>query len=187
MSVLATINAGEALSQEVDNACKVVILSEDAFAQSKAMEICSRLETGLDREPVLAFDCWRFNDLADSSSARRATEAAADADILLFSTHGNDLSLGARVLLESCARLRAKTEGALAVLITEPFSSSAAINALLARLEHAASRLHMDILSLVPPSAENVIEEIKQRANTVTSLLNQILNQPHYAHGGLNE
>jgi len=137
-------------------------------------------------ESDLAFDfnCWKFEDVTRPAVAERVLETAAEADIMLFSSHGNDLPLAIRNWLKSCVETRRKADGALALLFANPISPSASVRTLMARLKQAGHRLHMDFLPLVPE--KQMAEMLKPRSSAMTALLKETLDPPSN-HWGLNE
>jgi hypothetical protein len=187
MNAIATTGLEEMLSLKATETCKVVVLYEDALAHRRAMEIGHQLAAQFGHEPEFAFDAWEIRALAEPASARLACQATAQADIVLFSTHGDDLSLAIRAWLESWVEIRAKMEGILALVVTVPVSATAAIPALVPRLQQAALRLRMRFLSYMPGQTEGRAGEADRRANEVAGLAGETVEQPHWLHWGLNE
>ena len=187
MNTLATIRTTTTRLLEAGEICQVVILYTDASAHGDAMEYCGRLVAQLGNEPAFAFHCCKFQELADPMLAQQAAEAAARADILLIATHGDDLPPAVRQWLDLCYRLRTESEGALALLLAEPVNAFAPLDQLMTRLEIAARRLKMDFLPLVPPSAQSIIQRLRQPAHTIIPFLQDVLNGPPPNHWGLNE
>ena len=183
----AALLAAETSTVNAGGVCQTVVVYEDAQAQVRAMEMASRLVTQFGEEPAFAFSSWNFKQLAEPVIALKAAAAAAVADIILLSAHGNDLPPVVGVWLELCARARTKTEGVLALLLAEPFLLSASSGAVIARLQHAARLLRMDFLSLIPPPAEQIIKSFQERANLLVAAAMDILDRPSCDHWGLNE
>ena len=144
----------ETLSLEGANPCQLLVLYEDAVAHDMAMAVCERLLTHFGAELAFAFSFWTFTDLATPASAHWAAEAVNRADVILLALLGRDPAPEAVNWLDACARLRTKSEGALAVLVTGPRNAGPAIDAMLSRTRFIAHRLHMDFFPLVPPGLE---------------------------------
>jgi hypothetical protein len=187
MNVPATNVAAETVPVKAADVCHIVVLHEDVVAYGRAMEMAGRLAAEFRDDPAFALSSWDFRQLAEPAFARKAAEAAAHADVLLLSAHGNDLPSAVGAWLELCVGLRTRTEGALALLLAEPFMLSASSGAIIARLQHAARLLGMDFLSLMPQPAEQIIKSFQERANVVTSAILEILDRPGSDHWGLNE
>jgi hypothetical protein len=187
MNAPATVLAAEISPVKAVNVCQTVVVYEDVQAQVRAMEMASRLVTQFGEEPAFAFSSWNYKQLAEPALSLKAVAAAAVADIILLSAHGNDLPPVVGVWLELCARARMKTEGALALLLAEPFLLSASSGAVVARLQHAARLLRMDFLSLMPPPAERIIKSFQERSNLMAAAAMEIFDRPSCDHWGLNE
>jgi hypothetical protein len=143
----------ETLSLEGANACHFVVLYEDAVAHDVATEVCGRLLAHFESDLAFAFSFWKFKDLDNPVTAHWAAEAVALADVILLSLPGRELSPEAMHWLDLCVQVRTKTEGALAVMVTEHHDKDLVVEALLSRLQFAAHRLQMDFLPLLSPSA----------------------------------
>jgi hypothetical protein len=186
MNTPASIWSPEKPSLETSSVCRIVLLCEDSLASMHAMEVCGHLVSQLGSELTFDFYCCKFDELANPLVAHDTIEAAVRADILLFSTHGNDLPRAVCQWLDLCAEVRTATEGALAVFISEPINPLGRVSALLDRLEIAALKLRMDFLPLAPEPIEPP-DAAEERANSITPLLTEILNRPPMDHWGLNE
>lgn len=185
MCAVAIVGTSGLPSPDLSDTCRIVLLCEDAAAREKAMAVCERLAGQFGDELFFDFSCWNVPDLARPTLARRAAQAAAAADVVVFAMHGDDLPGPVREWAELCAAQRSKREGALGVLVAEPVSASASIGALLSRLELIAARWGVDFLPLMPLGGER-LDGQNERATAVTSLLREMLNQPP-SHWGLNE
>jgi hypothetical protein len=179
-----TTLAQETLSLEGADACQFVVLYEDAVAYDAAMEICGRVLAHFEAELAFAFSFWKFKDLDNPASAHWAAEAVARADVILFCLPGHDLSQETLNWLEMGAQARTKTEGALAVLITEHHDMDMAVGALLSRLQFAARRLRMDLLPLLPPG---VVARFGTLLDPSLARMNEMREEAGSSHWGLNE
>jgi hypothetical protein len=174
----------ETLPLEEVNPCQILVVCEDAAAHDAAMEVCARLLARFEREIPFAFSFWKFNDLNEAASAHWAADAVARADIVLFSLAARDLSPETANWLDSCVQARKKEAGALALVITGLPGSGLAVEALLFRMQYAASRLRMDFLPLVPPLSDtgNAVSE-----GQLPPYFHETLDEPGGNHWGLNE
>jgi len=185
MNAVAAIE-GTGLPLPEQEVCKVVVLCEDASTREKAVEVCEHLTAQFGDEMMFAVSYWKLADLA-AATRHSAAKAAADSDIIVFFTHGDDLPPRVADWLDLCATHRIKREGAMGVLLVEPISPTASIGVLLSRLEVAAARLRVDFLPLLP-AASGDFSGLDDRAQAVTSLLREILDPPlPPSHWGLNE
>jgi hypothetical protein len=179
-----TTLAQETFSLENAGECQFFVLYEDAAACDAAMKVCGWLLARFETELAFAFGFWKFQDLGDSASAHWAAEAVARADVILFSLPGRDLSPETMNWLDLCVQTRTKTEGALAVMLTEHPNTDLAVEALLSRLQFAAHRLRMDFLPLLPPVAS---ARFGTSADPPPAWLNEVREEAGSSHWGLNE
>ena len=149
----ASTSVQETLPLEGANPCHFFVMYEDASAHDQAMEVCGGIMGRFGHELAFAFSFWKFKDLEDPAMAHWAAEAVARADIILFSLPARDLSQQLASWLETCARVRTKANGALAVAIMEPHDQILVMETLLTRLQFIAKRMRMDFLPLLPLTA----------------------------------
>ena len=180
----AATSLQETLPLEGTNPCNFLVLYEDAAAHDLAMEVCGGVMARFDVELAFAFSFWKVKDLNDPVSAHWAAEAAAHADIILFSLPAHDLTPETSQWLDACVQARTKVEGALALIVTEPPDAGLAFGALLSRLQFAAHRLRMDFLPLLPPLPDTSIEA---SAAPLPAELNEFQEESGSNHWGLNE
>jgi hypothetical protein len=169
------------------DACLVVVVYEDMAAHERAMEMAHRLAAECAEDPSLVFRSWNFRELAEPGRSREAIESAANAEVIVISGHGNDLPVAVSAWLEACAAARARSEGALALLLAEPFMLSAASGAIMAKLEHAARVLRMDFVPLVPYPVERMIASLRVGSGLTGVVWEEMFDRPRFDHWGLNE
>jgi len=187
MNTPVTTGSNESNAPASANACRIMVIYEGAAAHDKALEMCHRLSTQFGEELEFAFEAWKVAELLDAASARRAAEAAARADILLFSVGGTDLAPEVRIWLESLTAPNIGSDRALAVLFADPVHLPDSSELLVARLREVANRLRMDFLPPMPDTALRSLDALQERVCTVTSVLKDILERPRFDHWGLNE
>jgi hypothetical protein len=183
MNAIATTGLEEILSLTVPSTRKVVLFYEDPASREHALEIGNELAVQFGNRPASSFDAWDLHALGEPQSAYEASQAAAKADIVVFSTHGEDLRLSVRVWLESWARSRSKVGGILALVVSEPMSPSASIPALVPRMHHVALRLRMRFLTYLPGQSAGGDEKLHESVPEPEATF----EEPHWAHWGLNE
>ena len=184
MNAIATTGVEDMLSLTVSSTRKVVVFYEDPPAHEYALEIGHQLAAQFGNDPPSTFDAWDLHGLAEPESAYDASQAAAKADIVIFATHGEDLSLSVRVWLETWARSRAKAEGILALVVTEPIGPGASLAALVPRVHQVALRLGMRFLSYLPGQTAG---EAEDKLHEAVPEPEATFEEPHWAHWGLNE
>ena len=184
MSMSAATSLQETLPLEGANPCHFLVMYEDAVAHDLAMEVLGGVMARFAAELAFAFSFWKVKDLNDPVSAHWAAEAAARADIILFSLPAHDLTPETSQWLDACIQARTKVEGALALIIAEAPSASLPVRTLLSRLQFVAHRLRMDFLPLLPPSPDTSIEAA---AAPWPAGLNESQEDPGSNHWGLNE
>ncbi len=169
---------------EEANPCHFLVIYEDAAAHDLAMEVCRGVMSRFDADLTFAFNFWKVRDLQDPVLAHWAAEAVAYADIILFSVPGHDLAPEAVNWLDACVPTRRKSEGALALTITEPAGAGLATEALLSRLQFAAYRLRMDFLPLLSSSAG---VKLGAPSNPPLAAPDRVRDDAGSNHWGLNE
>jgi hypothetical protein len=184
MNAIATTGVEDILSLSVLSKRKVVLFYEDPRSHEHALDIGHQLAAQFGHESSSTFDAWDLHALSELESAFDASHAAAKADIIIFSTHGDDLRLSVRVWLESWMRSRVKPEGILALVVSEPISPAASMAALVPRLHQVALRLGMRFLSYLPGHTTG---EAEDKLHEAVPEPEATFEQPHWAHWGLNE
>lgn len=144
------------------DACRVATIYQDGAAISQVLTVFRRLGGNFHDELDFIFASWGFDELHHSGLSNAATEAASQADILVFATHGA-LPGEARAWLENLVKRRRNREGALVLLVAEPVDVTAQIMALLMLLEDVALRAGMDFLPLFPSAAEGSFINVAER------------------------
>lgn len=157
--------------------CHLLVIYEDNATHDLAMEVCGGVLARFEPELAFAFSFWKFKDLNDPASTCWVAEAAARADIILFSLRGHELTPETMNWLDACAQARTKAEGALALIVAEPGVTGLALEALLSRVQHVAHRLRMDFLPLISLTP----------ADSSVALLHQVPEELGSSHWGLNE
>ena len=160
----------------------VAVVYEDTVTRDRAMSVCDGLVQQFWTEVEFEISWWRENYLADSAIARQAGAAAANADLIVFSTHaGGELTAGTTAWIETWLDTRKTREGALIGLIGTADDSIANTDLKHRYLNQIAERGGLDYLSSVLPNPvrelEDYFESIHRRADQMTSVLDQILKE----------
>jgi hypothetical protein len=180
-----------------DDPWSVAVAYEDTGSRERALNLCHHLVQGFRSEIEFAFTWWRFRYLQDPDIAQAAAQAAATADILLFSASNcSELPAEVRDWTELWVPMRTTGEGVLLVLSEEAEGIELAASPLYRFLRNLARRASMDCLPrtsddswTAPPVG---VREIQNRAAQGTRVLDDILRRvpPRPApptHWGINE
>jgi len=191
MSAVAMNGRDAASLLEVAEACKIVVLCEDAAARERAVEVFTRIAATFGGELEFSITCWIFGELEEQTSMLNATAAANSADIIMFSTRGAELPEAVSKWLDTFSQPNGKTGGALAFLLADSGNSSVPIGNMITRLAQAAQRLGMDFIPLMPwpvnqPISETV-NEVKGVEWRTTTGRKELVGHTSHDHWGLNE
>lgn len=179
-----------------DEPWAVTVVYEDTGSRERALNLCHHLAQGFGGEIDFAFTWWRFRYLEDPDIAQAAAQAAAQADILLFSTSShNDLPEEVRNWTELWVPRRTSGEGVLLVLTEDADNAELSASPLFLFLRNLARRAAMDCLPRLadePWTTSPNIRDLQNRASQGTRVLDDILRRvpPSPApptHWGINE
>jgi len=171
----------------------VLISYEDSTTRDRAMRVCDRLMEKFWKD--VEFDCnwWRFDFLRDLGIVDAAAHSAARADLILVSAHaGRELPPAVQKWIETWLPLRKSGGGVLGAMIGTGEDHYRGLTPIHVYLREAARRANMDFLSQMIDAPlgrlDGSIERITNRAEKVTSLLDNILHRPsNPLHWGINE
>src|SRR6058998_2532216 len=180
-------NGVAATSVDLADKCEIIVMYEDMSSRATAMEVCQRLRTQLQHEMQLTFDFWKFKYLGEPELARRASEAAARAEVVIFCTHGGALPPGVDNWLQNSVRNRTKADGALVLVLAEPFNPPGTNRGLVLRLQAAAHEAHMDFLPLLPHTSRRPAASPAVQRPATTEEAQEMLDWRPPSHWGINE
>lgn len=185
------------INPNIDDQWSVTVVYEDTGSRERALSLCHHLSQGFHTEIEFAFTWWRFRYLEDPDIAQAAAQAAAQADILLFSASGHhELPEEVRSWSELWIPMRAGREGVLLVLTEDTDDSELSASPLFQSLRNLARRASMDCLPRMTDDPWVTplpgIRSIQNRAAQGTRILDDILRRvpPSPApptHWGINE
>jgi hypothetical protein len=160
-----------------------IVLYEDIVSRERAMELCDRLVHKFWAEVEFEFSWWRFDFLHDSALAGDAVRLAARSELILLAAHaGRELPPPVRSWMEGWLPIREPGFGALVAMIGTDADQLRGLSPIHVYLREAAQRANMDYLPQVidaPLSTlDTSIDTIANRAEKVTSLLDDILHRP---------
>ena len=160
----------------------VVVLFENADARDKAVAFCDRLVEQFMKGLVVEVNWWGFGDLMDTDAARQSVECAGAADFVLFAAESNFLPFEAKSWVERWIKARGDREGTLVDLCGAAYDRSENPQDTRVFLRKIAQRAGMDYFTCMPHNISRTIpdsvESYSQRADQVTSVLDEILKRP---------
>jgi len=147
------------------------------------MQICDRLVQKFWADVEFDFSWWRFDFLLDSALAGDAVRLAARSELILLAAHaGRELPPPVKNWIESWLPIREQGFGVLVAMIGTEADRLRGLSPIHVYLREAAQRANMDYLPQVIDAPlgklDTSIETIANRAEKVTSLLDDILHRP---------
>ena len=160
----------------------VVVVYEDAAARERAVGFCDRLVDRFWAKCDFEVGWWAFTMLEETSSAKEAALKASCADLILFAaTPEGDFPLALKAWIETWLNKRGDREGMLVGLMDSLADPAGREGQKHHCLRNAAHHGAMDYLTHVPQdiafAMPDSLDSYTQRADQVTSLLNDILHQ----------
>jgi hypothetical protein len=161
----------------------VVILFEDAQTREQAVKFCHQLVERFWTHCEFRLTWMEFCALADPNAARDAHAKACGADVIVFATRPEGpVPAVVTEWVESSLANRTDREGTLAGLIDTSTILTGWAAEKHAWLRSVAHRAGMDYLTDVPQdittSIPDSLESFSERAQQVTSVLDEILHKP---------
>ncbi len=159
-------------------ACTVVVIYKDVITRQRAMAACDFLMRQLWSEVEFDFHWWRADFLEHAVMAHAAAKQAAAADFLIFCSSAEaEFSPTLKTWFESWIEDRHGRDGAL-LNLTETGSA----RPMETFLRGVARRAMLEYFETTPQTATGTLpssfEEAEQRATQISSVLDEILNQP---------
>jgi len=170
-----------------------LIAYEDSTTRDRALRICDRLVEKFWKDVEFDYSWWRFDFLRDLDIVDAAAYSAAGADLILVSAHaGRELPLPVQRWIETWLPLRKSGGGVLGAMIGTGQDQYKGLTPIHVYLREAAQRANMDFLPQMTDAPlgrlDGSIETITNRAEKVTSLLDNILHRPtNPLRWGINE
>lgn len=189
----STLTIPDEASRGADETFSGVVIYEDTATRDRAIHLCDSLVRNFWSDLSIEFTWWKFDYLRDAEISRLAAEAAAPADLVLFSAHARkELPPSVESWIESWLRRREDRPAALVALIglaTDQFKGLSPIHIY---LRDVAERARMDylphVLQTFGERTDVSTEAIASRAGKVTALLDGILqHSPAPSRWGINE
>jgi hypothetical protein len=158
----------------------VVVVYEDAAAREQAVTFCDQLVGRFWEKCEFDVSWWSFALLEQPPATEESAERAKQADLIVFSASPEgDVPLPVKAWVESWLDRRGDLEGLLVGLMQPDASDREGQKH--QYLRKAAHRGAMDYVTQIPPgislSISDSFESYTERADQVTSLLDDILRQ----------
>ena len=168
---------------EAKEICSVVVVYDDADTRERAMSACDFLMRQLWSEVEFDFHWWRADFLEHAAMAQAAAEQAVNADfVIVCSQTENEPSAALKAWFESWIGDRHGRDGALLNLATTGLTETGSIWPSETFLRGVARRAMLDYLATTPQTMTGTLpssyEEVEWRASQMSSVLDDILNQP---------
>src|SRR5438876_6491290 len=181
-SLLAKSPVSDSLAKKAD-LFSAIVLYEDHATRDRAMEVCDRLVHKFWAEVEFDFSWWRFDFLHDTALASDAVRIASRTELILLAAHaGRELPPPVRNWIEGWLPMREPGFGVLVAMIGTEADGLKGLSPIHVYLREAAQQANMDYLPQVIDAPlgklDASIETISNRAEKVTSLLDNILHRP---------
>ncbi len=160
----------------------IAVLYENAETREAGVAFCDCLAQRFWSEFGFDVSWWPFSLLSDAQASNEALKKAGEADYIVFTSSAeSELPEHVRNWVEQLVLLRGEREGTLVGLPLAAKTQALVPAKVHFYLREVAHRAGMDYLTEVPQSVGQPIpdspEFFSQRAQTVTSVLDEILNQ----------
>jgi hypothetical protein len=163
----------------------VVVVYEDATAREEAVRFCDHLMRRFWSRYEFLVGWWSFGVLQlPQEASKEAAEKAREADVIVVATRPeSEIPPGIRDWIETWSTQRGDREGALVGLMDPGGGASGAAAEKYVYLRSVAHRGAMDYLTEVPQSLSwravpDSLDSFNERADRVTSVLDDILHKP---------
>jgi hypothetical protein len=168
--------------REARKTWSVVVVYEDDPARGRAVVFCDQLVGKFWARFEFDVSWWSFARLADAASATEAADRAIAADLIAFATNREgDFPPPVKTWVETWLTRRGDREGLLIDLLDPVVAAGGGEGWKQQYLRDAAHHGALDYLTQIPQDISLTIpdslDSFSQRADTVTSLLDDILHQ----------
>jgi hypothetical protein len=168
-----------------------VIAYDDSWGCSNAKRLYLTLLEEFGDEFDLESRWWSFEQLREPRTAESAARAVKEADMVVVSTASEDLPGHAKAWIETCLAGKGEQDMALVTLIGTADQQKGPPSATHDHLERMAQQAGVSyfvgLLELPKPTPACTIEALQIRADTITSLLEELVRARPSPHWGINE
>jgi hypothetical protein len=166
------------------NATKsIAVIYENAEARQTGVAFCDALVGRFWGQFEFDVSWWSFDEFENGDSAQAAAKKASGADFVVFATrYGERVPRYFRNWIDMWLNQRGEHEGALVSLCSAGARAHFETGTMSLYLRSVAHRAGMDYLTEIPQGLSHPIpeslESCTERAQQVTSLLDEILHSP---------
>lgn len=159
----------------------IVMACEGVADVRRAMRTYDGLARGLGRDCEFSYEILRFETLQALDFGEAAGKLAREADMIIVATHSSALPPRVKAWLESCLPISSGRPRALVALIAGSAEELAGAAPIFTCLRDAAARGKMEFFSHIEELAQKPAdtgfspERLRQRAETTSCLLEEIL------------
>ena len=171
-----------------------LVVYEDFPTGLRARQTLERLAHRLQADAESRLNLWRFDLLEEASLRAQAAQEAADADLVVVSAHGREnLPATVNLWMEEWLCRKGNERCALVLSLDSGAQRTPAATQTVAGLEALAQLANVDVFldfNLATTDWESAFEEIHDRAETTTRLMDGILHEferQSFRHWGINE
>jgi len=166
-----------------ENCCVVLVVYEDTATRQRAMSACDFLMHQFWSEVEFDFHWWRTDFLEHPSMARAAAEQAIEADFLIVCSGSQcQFSPALQRWFDSWVEQRHGRDGALLDLTSSNTTATVTAGSVGVFLRGVARRAMLDYFATTTQTATGTLpssfEDVERRASEISSVLDEILNQP---------
>jgi hypothetical protein len=171
----------------------LVVVYEDRATRSRALHLYDYLAQQLLDDHDFQCSWWKCDLLRDAALFEQATNAAADANMIIISVRATaDLSAAVKRWIEQWVPRRTTRKSALAALFGADKSKPADVSPAHAYLQRVARLGHMDFFAhtfdLDSPRLGFDPQRLLERERRITPVMQEILRyQPPVSRWGINE
>ena len=186
----------EALAEKVGGELRpsinVVMAYEDVPDGQRAMKVYNGLRSRLGRDCEFNYELWKFEALQVPELRSVATSQAREADMVVIATHSQTLSRSLKTWIAGWSAAGGSRPRALVALIEATGEWHPGTVPVFTELSEVAVTAGMEFFSRfdepVAHSQPLTFDRLRQRAETTTSVLEQILRRSRpEPHWGINE
>jgi len=171
------------LGSEMKRTTSITVVYDNASAREMAIGFCDALVSRFWEQFEFAISWWSVQQLERCDSAMQAAKQAGRADIVVFAIgFAEKVPPSLAQWIELWLQERGEHEGALVSLPSARIPAELGTSTMCFYLRDLAHRAGMDYLTNIPEGLSHLIpeslESCAERAQKVTSLLNEILHCP---------